>query len=266
LPKLAIDRSGGPRNGWIYIVTTQKNLAPAGTDPDIVLRYSTDDGVTWSAPTRVNQDTPNNGKIQYFPAINVDYTGGINIIFNDDRNTTADSSEIMLARSDDGGATWREWVVSDHRFQPSPILGGPAGYQGDHNGIISVGNKLFPFWMDDFTGVYQIWTAPIDITTLGVDDDRRNQVPNSFQLKQNYPNPFNPSTIIEYTIDRAAFVTLRVLDITGREVARLVNERQTVGSHRVPFNADAHKLSSGIYYYQLLSGSHSETRAMALIK
>ena len=265
LPKLAVDKSGGPRSGWIYIVTTEKNLAPAGSDPDIILHHSTDDGLTWSAATRVNQDPLSNGKTQYFPAIDVDYTGGINIIFNDDRNTTADSSEIMLARSVDGGTTWREWVISDHRFQPTPILGGPAGYQGDHIAITSVGNKLYPLWMDDFTGVYQIWTAPIDITTLAVENGT-NEIPNSFSLKQNYPNPFNPSTTIEYTVDKTDFVTLRVLDITGREIARLVNERQSPGTHRATFNAGRFKLSSGIYYYQLFSHGHFETKAMALIK
>lgn len=265
LPKLAIDKSGGPRNGWIYIVTTQKNLAPAGSDPDIILRHSTDDGLTWSAATRVNLDPINNGKIQYFPAIDIDYLGGINIIFNDDRNTSADSSEIMLARSADGGSTWREWVISDHRFQPEAILGVQLGYQGDHIALISVGNKLYPFWMDNFVGTYQIWTSPIDITTLGVDQPT-NEVPGTFELKQNYPNPFNPATTIDYTIDKTAFVTLRVLDITGREIVRLVNERQSSGVHSTVFNAEAHKLSSGTYFYQLSSEGHRETRAMALVK
>ncbi|MCX6164743.1 MAG: sialidase family protein, partial [Ignavibacteriae bacterium] len=74
-PRIDVDRSGGPRNGWIYIVVSQKNLAPAGTDPDIVLHRSTDGGTTWSAGIRVNQDPLNNGKYQFFNAVNVDEYG-----------------------------------------------------------------------------------------------------------------------------------------------------------------------------------------------
>jgi hypothetical protein len=81
LPRMDVDNTGGPRDGWIYIVTTQKNLSPAGSDPDIIFNKSTDGGITWSQSVRVNQDQINNGKIQYFPAVHVDKSGGINIIF-----------------------------------------------------------------------------------------------------------------------------------------------------------------------------------------
>jgi hypothetical protein len=66
-PSMAVDRSGGGRNGWIYIVTNELNLAPAGSDQDIVLHRSTDAGTTWSPGIRVNQDALNNGKKQYMP-------------------------------------------------------------------------------------------------------------------------------------------------------------------------------------------------------
>ena len=86
----------GSRNGWLYIVTTDKNITPAGSDPDIILHRSTDSGQTWSDGIRVNQDQLNNGKIQYFPAIDIDNTGAINIIYYDDRNTSSDSAEIFI--------------------------------------------------------------------------------------------------------------------------------------------------------------------------
>jgi hypothetical protein len=68
-PWMSVDNSGGARNGWIYIVTAEKNLIPAGSDPDIILHRSTDGGTTWSAGIRVNQDALNNGKDQYMPCI-----------------------------------------------------------------------------------------------------------------------------------------------------------------------------------------------------
>ncbi len=69
LPRMAVDNSETPSKGTIYIVTSQKNLSPAGSDPDIILRKSTDSGITWSAGIRVNQDAINNGKFQFFPVL-----------------------------------------------------------------------------------------------------------------------------------------------------------------------------------------------------
>ncbi len=265
LPQIEIDRSGGMRDGWLYIVTAEKGLPPAGTDPDIILHRSTNGGLTWSSGIRVNQDPVNDGKIQYFPALAIDQEGGLNIIYYDDRNTSADSSEIVLAQSTDGGTTWTERVISDHRFSPKPILGGSSNYQGDHISLLAVGTNLHAFWMDDFSGLYQVWSAIISLIS-GVSDEKRSRQPREFQLSQNYPNPFNPSTTIEYTVEKTAFVTLRVLDVTGREVVRLVNERQSPGTHHASFNSDRFKLSSGIYFYQLSSDGRLETKAMALIK
>ena len=68
-PRIAVDRSGGARNGWIYIVESDVGISPAGSDADVVLHRSTDGGATWSAGIRVNQDALNNGKVQFFPAI-----------------------------------------------------------------------------------------------------------------------------------------------------------------------------------------------------
>lgn len=164
-PRIDVDRSGGVRNGWIYVVASEKNLAPAGTDPDVILHKSTNGGLTWSGGIRVNQDALNNGKYQWFPAVRVDESGGVNIVYYDDRNTSSDSSEIYISRSIDGGLTFTDAIVSDHRFKPKPItVGGIAGgYQGDYIGITSGNGKVWPIWMDDITGVYQAWTAPVDI-------------------------------------------------------------------------------------------------------
>jgi len=116
LPSIAVDTTNGPSHGWIYIVTGQKNLAPAGSDPDIILNRSTDGGQSWSSAIRVNQDAVNNGKTQYFPTVHIDKFGAVNVIFYDDRNTTNDSSGVFLARSTDGGESWTEFEISDHNY------------------------------------------------------------------------------------------------------------------------------------------------------
>jgi len=192
LPRLDVDKTGGPHNGWIYIVTTQKNLAPAGSDPDIIMNRSTDGGQTWSSGIRVNQDPLNDGKIQYFPTIHVDDSGGVNVLYYDDRNTTSDSTGVYLSRSTDGGNTWKDIEMSDHNFKPLPIGGFGQGYQGDNIALISTNNKLISSWMDNSTGVYQLWSVIVDISSLGIKRIGTN-IPDGFELKQNYPNPFNPS-------------------------------------------------------------------------
>ena len=83
-------------------------------------------------------------------------------------------------------------------------------------------------------------------------------------MGQNYPNPFNPTTNINYTIDQAGLVTLRVYDITGREVATLVNNRKNAGDHTVTF--DATNLASGVYIYTLQANGVRLTNRMTLIK
>ncbi len=90
------------------------------------------------------------------------------------------------------------------------------------------------------------------------------RVVNDFSLSQNYPNPFNPSTTINYFIPKASFVSIKVYDILGKEVAELVNEERSAGSHRVQFNANG--LASGVYIYSIKSGVYSKSRLMILEK
>lgn len=85
-----------------------------------------------------------------------------------------------------------------------------------------------------------------------------------FTLEQNYPNPFNPSTTLRYSIPAAANTKLTVYDGTGREIAVLVNQWQSEGSHSIDFNGSG--LSSGIYFYRLNSGSFSQTKKLILLK
>ncbi len=88
--------------------------------------------------------------------------------------------------------------------------------------------------------------------------------PASFSLSQNFPNPFNPTTNIEYQFPNREFVSLKVYDVLGNEVATLVNEEKTAGSYSVNF--DASKLSSGIYFYKLSAGNFIQTRKMIFLK
>lgn len=88
--------------------------------------------------------------------------------------------------------------------------------------------------------------------------------PDNYNLSQNYPNPFNPSTTINFTIPNSEFVTLKVFNILGSEVATLVNENLSAGAYK--YNFDAQNLASGVYLYELNAGNFREIKKMNLLK
>lgn len=115
-----------------------------------------------------------------------------------------------------------------------------------------------------------LWIAGNNILTKldfnPTDVKETENVPTSFSLYQNYPNPFNPETIINYQLPVSSFVTLKVYDALGRQVATLVNEFQTAGIHHSTFSTLNSILTSGIYFYKLQSGSFVDVKKMLLVK
>jgi hypothetical protein len=88
--------------------------------------------------------------------------------------------------------------------------------------------------------------------------------PDKYKLLQNYPNPFNSVTKIEYSIQKTGFVTLKIYDISGKEVKTLVNTNQEAGYYEISF--DAYSLSSGVYFYRITANNFVETKKMLLLK
>jgi hypothetical protein len=95
-------------------------------------------------------------------------------------------------------------------------------------------------------------------------NDNISLSPDKFSLNQNHPNPFNPTTSISFNLPAAGQVSLKVFDISGKEVAGLVDNYLEAGRHSINF--DASSLSSGVYYYKLASGNNVSMRKMLLIK
>ena len=95
-------------------------------------------------------------------------------------------------------------------------------------------------------------------------------VPENFDLKQNYPNPFNPVTKLEFEISNPGFVSLKVFDLTGKEVAVLINEILSPGSYETEFNAgnsvQGNNFASGVYFYKLEANGFMQTKRMMLLK
>jgi len=118
-------------------------------------------------------------------------------------------------------------------------------------------------------GQYYLQGAIIDgvkFGTIVTVKDNFIQLPKQIQLKQNYPNPFNPSTKISYQIPAKSFVTLKVYDLLGNEVAELVNEWKETGSYTVQFTTNGKQLASGMYFYTLSAGEFTDTKKFILLK
>jgi beta-xylosidase len=117
-------------------------------------------------------------------------------------------------------------------------------------------DKLFMLQWFNFVG------TSIPATSVG--ELHSSQIPGQFVLWQNYPNPFNPSTTIDIRIANRCFVSLRILDVLGREVTTLVNETRQPGTYRMHW--DGSGLPSGVFFYQLRSAGFVETKKMVLEK
>jgi hypothetical protein len=106
--------------------------------------------------------------------------------------------------------------------------------------------------------VYYLWLIINDV-------ERKSSLqPGGILLSRNYPNPFNPSTRIDYSIGSRQFVTIKIFDLLGREIATLVNEEKPAGIYELTWNAAG--LPSGVYFYQLRAGSFIQTKKMILLR
>lgn len=230
------------------------------TGSNVASHRSTDDGATWSATS---------GAVSGFAQIDT---------------TLFSVLALGVKKSTDHGATWT--ATGSLPFAVGPLclaakasdlfVGTNDGaYRSTDNGgtWIAINQGFAPK-----TGIYKltyddqylyagtinrsVWRRPLsDITSV---QEISAIIPSSFNLQQNYPNPFNPKTDISFQIADGGFVTLKIYDVLGREVATLVNEQLQAGTFTASWDASGQP--SGVYYYRLTSGSFSETRKLTLIK
>jgi len=161
-PKMDVDRSTGPRRGWIYITYPDKSTG----DADVYLRRSSDGGTTWSTAIRVNSEPVGNGKQQWMPSVAVDASNGALGVSYYSMDTTGFLTARYTATSLDGGTTWDRTRVSDVRFTPSPLPSPYAGgYCGDYYETAAGGGSVWACWSDNRTGsFFQAYTSKL---TLG---------------------------------------------------------------------------------------------------
>ncbi len=156
MPVCCVDLSNGPYRGTVYI--NWADIRNGANDADIWLRKSTDQGNTWSARKRVNDDPP--GKEQFLTWMCIDnVTGYIYIVFNDRRNYSDNETDVYLAASTDGGQTFVNIRLDQNPFTPSSSI-----FFGDYTNISAYNNIVRPVWEDEngSSGAKTIYTALID--------------------------------------------------------------------------------------------------------
>jgi hypothetical protein len=134
------------------------------------------------------------------------------------------------------------------------------------------GDKLYNAWYlrgKSQPVVMNSLSIPVSDTVTGVTERPIAGLPAIIELAQNYPNPFNPATNVSFVISgegggKPSFVTLKVFDVLGREVATLVERLMPAGTHTVQF--DGNGLSSGLYYYRLQAGETMRVKKMLLVR
>jgi len=208
------------------------------------------------------------------------------------RTETGDSIHFKLGgggsvlRSTDNGNQWNQVIglplyawVTCLAVHDTIVYVGTAGngvYYSHHNGdgwfgggglsvkTLAVGGSfLFAGVGSPFSITGSVWRRPLSEMLTGI-KDMSEQNPATFTLEQNYPNPFNPNTLIKFRIPHSTFVSLKVFDLLGREVATLLNEDKTPGSYEKAF--DGSGLTSGVYLYRLQTGTLTQTKKLLMLR
>jgi len=177
---------------------------------------------------------------------------------NDGLRSTATSLAIEVETADTNVIDITHFTQSLGDIEPGQIKSGVVARiatQSNPNNMnfgINISSEGYQYWNDSITAI---------ITGIA---ETESNIPKEHGLKQNYPNPFNPSTTIEFSLPQADFVTLKIYNILGEEVATLVSERLSAGKYK--YEWDAGNLASGVYLYRGNASEFQEVRKMILLR
>ncbi len=256
LPVTKCDRSNGEHGGTIYINWSDQRNGSGNTD--VFVARSVDGGNNWIDAVKVNDD--NTQSDQFMSWMDVDQvTGAVYVIFYDRRNYSDNNTDVYIAYSTDGGASFTNARISDSSFVPNA-----ATFLGDYNNISCYNGIIAPIWTREDGVISSVWTAQIDFTTLS----QANELlaTGHFLLSQNVPNPFSRVTSIEMNNGTAGYYTLTLYDMVGRKISDLIsNEYLNAGKRSVSLDASLLGLHSGTYYYSLQKGGEVLTKKLVFV-
>ncbi len=256
---ITVDSTGGPYHGNVYLLCSVDRYSTS--DPmDVMFAKSTNGGLTWSSPVRINDD-PTNNAWQWFGTLSVAPDGRIDVVWLDTRNNPGSVVSVLYyAYSLDGGDTWSENVPLSESFHPH--VGWPdQDKMGDYYDMFSTETGAHLAWAATFNGEQDVYYGHITPQFTGTNERKQKS---KITLSQNFPNPFKGETSIRYYLSENSFVSIKVFDLTGRVVAELENEVRNTGNHQISYNVS--DLESGVYYYQLQAGEEIVTRKMMVME
>ncbi len=264
---VACDNYGSSGDSMVYVLSS---VDPPGSDPlDVYFIHSTNRGVSWSSPMRINDDSLTSAW-QWFGTMSVAPNGRIDVVWLDTRdNPGTYLSSLYYSYSLDNGITWAQNERLSEAFDPH--LGWPQqNKMGDYFDMISDDEGATLAWAGTFNGEQDVYFGRINQSVVAIDVNQfDDSPPGEYSLSQNYPNPFNPSTKIKYTLPESGLVTIKVFDILGNEMVKLVNNELPAGTYEAEFSAARFnnlEVTSGIYFYRIQSGIFMETKKMILLK
>lgn len=256
---ISVDNSDGPGRGNVYVLASvQRN---SNGDPgDVMFSRSTDGGITFDAPIRINGDL-GFSNYQWFGTMSVATNGRIDAVWLDTRNDPGTvMSSLYYSYSLDQGITWSPNERLSDSFDPH--LGWPnQNKMGDYFHMVSDNYNAHLAWAATFNGeqdVYYGRITPLDPTRV------TSQEATHFTQLNSSPNPFSFQTTFNYHIPESCLVNLTIYDIYGKPVQVLANEIQTSGTHSIDYIPE--KLSNGMYYCKLTTGTSVTTSQIMYLK
>lgn len=245
-----IDRSNGPGRGNIYVLSSVVRFSNSDS-ADVMFSKSTDGGLNWSSPIRVNDDSGTEN-IQWFGTMSTAPNGRIDAIWLDTRDAPGSVySALYYSYSMDQGVTWSVNERLSESFDPH--IGWPQqNKMGDYFDMESDNSGAHLAWANTLNGEEDVYYSYINPGVTGIDKGWEKQALGSLTC---YPNPFRDHTTITYTIPVASDISLVIYDISGRAVKTLVNEKKQAGTYSLDWVTD---LPAGFYECRLSSGSQAK--------
>jgi hypothetical protein len=247
LPIIKCDVSNSPYRGTIYVNWSDQRNGINNTD--IFLSKSTDGGLTWTAPVKVNDDTGN--KHQFLTWMDIDQSNGyLYFIFYDRRNYNDNNTDVYMAISRDGGNTFTNVKISE-----SPFIPDNSHFFGDYTNLSVVNGIIRPVWTRLHQNYQSLWTAIL------TENDLINIIPEKNIVELSIaPVPSKRYVSVKYRLKKDTQVTVNLIDNTGRLIDTLINEQwRKFGKNREVFDLDKLHLQQGIYLLQIITGNWYQT-------
>jgi Secretion system C-terminal sorting domain len=248
LPITVCDTSNGPNRGTIYVNWSDQKNGVSNTD--IWLVKSTDGGKTWTLPTKVNNDNSNRQQFMTWMAID-EANGNLWFTYYDRRNYSTDSTDFYMALSKDGGATFKNFKVSEKPFYPNA-----GAFFGDYTNVTAFNNVVRPIWTTmNSDGRKTVYTAIINTDFL-TSNAQNTEGPLQKEITQTYayPNPAQDDLTIVFDLNKAQKLCLFIYDASGKVVAKVFKKKMFgEGKFEEVVPIKSYNLPSGAYTYTLMN-------------